>query len=88
MDAWPVDVIGLNCSVGPKATLETIERMMQFTTKPMSAMPNAGLPDARRGPQHLPVLAGVHGAVRAPAAVGRASRSSAAAAAPRRITSS
>src|SRR5207248_7267395 len=30
MDSWPVDVIGLNCSVGPKATLETIERMMQY----------------------------------------------------------
>ena len=44
MDSWPVDAIGLNCSVGPKATLETIERMMQFSTKPMSAMPNAGLP--------------------------------------------
>jgi methionine synthase I (cobalamin-dependent)/5,10-methylenetetrahydrofolate reductase len=44
MDSWPVDVIGLNCSVGPKATLETIERMMQVSSKPMSAMPNAGLP--------------------------------------------
>ncbi len=44
MDAWPVDAIGLNCSVGPKATLETIEQMMQYSTKPMSAMPNAGLP--------------------------------------------
>ena len=44
MDSWPVDVIGLNCSVGPKATLETIEQMMSFSTKPMSAMPNAGLP--------------------------------------------
>ncbi len=44
MDSWPVDVIGLNCSVGPKATLETIEQMMQFSSKPMSAMPNAGLP--------------------------------------------
>ena len=44
MDRWPVDVIGLNCSVGPKATLETIERMMQYSSKPMSAMPNAGLP--------------------------------------------
>jgi homocysteine S-methyltransferase len=44
MDSWPVDVVGLNCSVGPKATLETVERMMQFTTKPVSAMPNAGLP--------------------------------------------
>src|SRR5579863_2507439 len=44
MDAWPVDAIGLNCSVGPKATLETIEQMMAFSSKPMSAMPNAGLP--------------------------------------------
>jgi methionine synthase / methylenetetrahydrofolate reductase(NADPH) len=44
MDSWPVDVIGLNCSVGPKATLETIEQMMAITSKPMSAMPNAGLP--------------------------------------------
>ncbi len=44
MDSWPVDAIGLNCSVGPKATLETVERMMQFSSKPMSAMPNAGLP--------------------------------------------
>ncbi len=44
MDSWPVDVIGLNCSVGPKAMLETIERMMAFSAKPMSAMPNAGLP--------------------------------------------
>jgi homocysteine S-methyltransferase len=44
MDSWPVDAIGLNCSVGPKATLETIERMMRYSSKPMSAMPNAGLP--------------------------------------------
>ena len=44
MDSWPVDAIGLNCSVGPKATLETIERMMPYSAKPMSAMPNAGLP--------------------------------------------
>ena len=44
MSSWPVDVIGLNCSVGPKATLETVERMVQFSTKPLSAMPNAGLP--------------------------------------------
>ena len=44
MDSWPVDAIGLNCSVGPKATLETIEQMMAFSSKPMSAMPNAGLP--------------------------------------------
>ena len=49
MDSWPVDVIGLNCSVGPKATLETIELMMQYSSKPMSAMPNAGLPTRVEG---------------------------------------
>jgi homocysteine S-methyltransferase len=49
MDSWPVDVIGLNCSVGPKATLETIELMTQYSTKPMSAMPNAGLPTRVEG---------------------------------------
>lgn len=49
LDALPVDVIGLNCSVGPKATLETLERMMQHSSKPMSAMPNAGLPTKVEG---------------------------------------
>jgi methionine synthase / methylenetetrahydrofolate reductase(NADPH) len=49
LDEWPVDVIGLNCSVGPKATLETIEQMMRYTQKPMSAMPNAGLPSVVEG---------------------------------------
>jgi methionine synthase / methylenetetrahydrofolate reductase(NADPH) len=49
MNSWPVDAIGLNCSVGPKATLETVELMMQHSTKPMSAMPNAGLPTRVEG---------------------------------------
>jgi methionine synthase I (cobalamin-dependent)/5,10-methylenetetrahydrofolate reductase len=49
LNEWPADVIGLNCSVGPKATLETIERMMQHSQKPMSAMPNAGLPAVVEG---------------------------------------
>lgn len=44
LNAWPADVIGVNCSVGPKTTLEAIERMAQVSAKPLSAMPNAGLP--------------------------------------------
>ncbi len=44
MDRWPADVIGLNCSAGPKVMLETIERMAEYTSKPLSAMPNAGHP--------------------------------------------
>jgi methionine synthase I (cobalamin-dependent) len=44
LDEWPADVIGLNCSPGPKVTFETIERMLEYSSKPMSAMPSAGLP--------------------------------------------
>jgi homocysteine S-methyltransferase len=44
MDEWPADVIGCNCSAGPKVTLETVERMMLYSKKPTSAMPNAGHP--------------------------------------------
>src|SRR2546421_5532310 len=38
---WSSDVCSSDL---PKATLETIERMLEYTTKPLSAMPNAGLP--------------------------------------------
>src|SRR5580658_9190045 len=49
LDEWPVDVIGLNCSSGPKVMLEAIEKMLAFTKKPLSAMPNAGLPATVEG---------------------------------------
>ena len=41
---WPVDVIGLNCSSGPRVLLEGIEAMVPLTNKPLSVMPNAGQP--------------------------------------------
>jgi homocysteine S-methyltransferase len=44
LDEWGADVIGCNCSVGPVAMLEAIERIRQFTTRPLSAQPNAGVP--------------------------------------------
>lgn len=49
LEEWPADVIGLNCSVGPKVTLETIEKMMAYSAKPISAMPNAGHPATVEG---------------------------------------
>lgn len=49
LDEWPVDIIGVNCSAGPKVILETIEKVLAFTTKPLSAMPNAGLPATVEG---------------------------------------
>jgi len=38
------DVIGVNCSVGPAAMLETIERIAHVSAARMSAQPNAGRP--------------------------------------------
>jgi methionine synthase / methylenetetrahydrofolate reductase(NADPH) len=44
LDEWGADVIGLNCSVGPQAILEAIERMAAVTKRKLSAQPNAGMP--------------------------------------------
>jgi methionine synthase I (cobalamin-dependent)/5,10-methylenetetrahydrofolate reductase len=43
---WGADVIGVNCSVGPAAMLDAVERMAKVTDRPISAQPNAGLPKA------------------------------------------
>jgi methionine synthase I (cobalamin-dependent)/5,10-methylenetetrahydrofolate reductase len=42
--AMGVDVIGVNCSVGPHGVLEAIEHLARVVDLPLSAMPNAGLP--------------------------------------------
>lgn len=39
-----VDVIGVNCGVGPDIALQVIEAMRPLTELPLSAQPNAGLP--------------------------------------------
>lgn len=41
---WGADVIGCNCSVGPVAMLEAIERIRAATSLPLAAQPNAGIP--------------------------------------------
>ncbi len=44
LDRFGADVIGLNCSVGPQAILDAIERMVPETRRKLSAQPNAGMP--------------------------------------------
>ena len=39
-----VDVLGMNCSVGPKSMLEALEKLKNLTTLPISVQPNAGVP--------------------------------------------
>lgn len=37
-----VDVIGINCSIGPSKLLEAAKRLLELTDKPVSIQPNAG----------------------------------------------
>ncbi|MFI5114688.1 MAG: bifunctional homocysteine S-methyltransferase/methylenetetrahydrofolate reductase, partial [Terriglobales bacterium] len=46
---WNVDVLGINCSVGPVAMLEAIERVRAVTSRPLAAQPNAGMPRSVEG---------------------------------------
>jgi 5-methyltetrahydrofolate--homocysteine methyltransferase len=44
LEALPVDVIGLNCSTGPDYMREPVRYLTSHTRKPVSVIPNAGLP--------------------------------------------
>jgi len=51
LDEWGADIIGVNCSVGPRPMLETLEHMLSITDKPISVQPNAGAPRLHDGRQ-------------------------------------
>jgi 5-methyltetrahydrofolate--homocysteine methyltransferase len=44
LEALPIDVIGLNCSTGPEHMREPIKYLVEHSKRPISVMPNAGLP--------------------------------------------
>jgi len=44
LTSFGADVVGFNCAVGPKEMLEALERVVGRTPKPISLMPNAGVP--------------------------------------------
>ena len=49
LEDWGADVIGCNCSVGPVAMLDAIERVRALTALPLAAQPNAGIPRSVEG---------------------------------------
>jgi methionine synthase / methylenetetrahydrofolate reductase(NADPH) len=49
LNEWNVDVLGINCSVGPVAMLDAIERVRAATSLPLAAQPNAGMPRSVEG---------------------------------------
>ncbi len=46
-----VDIIGLNCGMGPNHVLTALEKMRTLTSRGLSAQPNAGLPRDVQGRQ-------------------------------------
>jgi 5-methyltetrahydrofolate--homocysteine methyltransferase len=44
LEALPVDVIGLNCSTGPEHMREPVRYLTEHARRPISVIPNAGLP--------------------------------------------
>lgn len=44
LSALPVEAVGVNCSVGPAAMLQAVERLASVATLPIVAQPNAGKP--------------------------------------------
>jgi homocysteine S-methyltransferase len=49
IEEWGVDVLGCNCSVGPVAMLDAMERVRALTSLPLAAQPNAGIPRSVEG---------------------------------------
>ncbi len=44
LESLPVHVIGLNCSTGPEHMREPVRYLAEHSTRPVSCIPNAGLP--------------------------------------------
>ncbi len=44
IDKWGADLVGLNCSDGPKDMMLAVENMVKATNKPICVQPNAGVP--------------------------------------------
>jgi len=49
LEEWGANVIGCNCSVGPVAMLDAVERLRAATSLPLAAQPNAGIPRSVEG---------------------------------------
>ncbi len=52
LEMFPVDVIGINCATGPKEMEKIVRVLSEKTTKFISVLPNAGLPENRDGVAH------------------------------------
>src|ERR671921_345373 len=52
LEPFPVDVIGMNCGTGPRNMTESLRYLCENTPRPVSVLPNAGLPEVKDGKMH------------------------------------
>ena len=50
-----IDVLGMNCGVGPDLMLDGIRHLSRHSRKLLSVLPNAGLPETRRDETYFPL---------------------------------
>ncbi|MBX9582989.1 MAG: methionine synthase [Gemmataceae bacterium] len=50
-----IDVIGMNCGVGPDLMHEGIRHLSRHSRRPLSVLPNAGLPETRGDETYFPM---------------------------------
>lgn len=56
LEVYPeVDVIGLNCATGPQEMSEHVRYLGKHSTRPISVLPNAGLPQVVDGKPYFPL---------------------------------
>ena len=55
LEHLPVDIIGLNCSTGPDYMREPARYLGEYSTKPVSVIPNAGIPSNVDGLAKFPL---------------------------------
>lgn len=50
-----IDIIGMNCGVGPDLMLSSMQHLSKHCSKRLSVLPNAGLPENRNGETFFPL---------------------------------
>jgi len=52
LEMFPVDVLGMNCATGPLEMADHLRTLCEYSSKTISALPNAGLPENVGGVAH------------------------------------
>jgi len=55
LDQLDIDILGMNCGVGPDLMLSSIKHLSRHSSKMLSVLPNAGLPETRNDETYFPL---------------------------------